>query len=130
IRNRDFAAWEARMQAAPGGPDPSPVTVPRPGHADLAGGLKYGHVADLRGVLERASARETAMRVALGAAARCLLRELGIGVGSYVRAIGSAEGADAARVLPELHREDAEGLALAADAFDTRAADQASSDRF
>ncbi|HME92016.1 MAG TPA: chorismate synthase, partial [Myxococcaceae bacterium] len=66
IRNRDFASWTTRMQVAPGGPDPRPVTVPRPGHADLAGGLKYGHADDLRNVLERASARETAMRVALG----------------------------------------------------------------
>ena len=68
VKNRDFANWTERMQAAPAGPDPSAVTVPRPGHADLAGALKYGHTRDLRNVLERASARETAMRVALGAA--------------------------------------------------------------
>ena len=54
-------------------------------HTDLAGALKYGRTADLRDILERASARETAMRVALGAAARALLRELGIQVGCYVR---------------------------------------------
>jgi chorismate synthase len=130
LRNRDFESWTERMRVGAGGPDPHPVVVPRPGHADLAGGLKYGHTEDLRGVLERASARETAMRVALGGAARALLRELGIGVGSYVRAIGNVEGADAAKVAPELHRDDAEGLALLADGNETRAADESSSLRF
>ena len=95
VRNRDWDNWTERMTPHPGGPDPRPVQVPRPGHTDLAGALKYGRTADLRDILERASARETAMRVALGAAARALLRELGIQVGSYVRSIGTAE-ADAA----------------------------------
>jgi chorismate synthase len=121
IPNRDWANWTERMRVEPGGPDPRPVRVPRPGHTDLAGALKYGQTADLRDVLERASARETAMRVALGAAARALLRDLGIQVGSYVRSIGPAEGDDAAEVAPELLRGDAEGLALLADATETRA---------
>ena len=70
IHNKDWANWTERMTPAPGGPDPRPVLVPRPGHTDLAGALKYGRTADLRDILERASARETAMRVGLGAAAR------------------------------------------------------------
>jgi len=130
IRNRDHANWTERMQVGPGGPDEKPVAVPRPGHADLAGGLKYGHVDDLRNVLERASARETATRVALGAAARVLLREFGIGVGSYVRAIGGVAGSSAEEAVPALFHDDAEALALHADAFDTRAADEASNAKF
>ena len=117
------------MSPAPGGPDPRPVQVPRPGHTDLAGALKYGRTADLRDILERASARETAMRVALGAAARALLRELGIQVGSYVRSIGTAEAEAAADVAPELLRDDAEALALRADETETRALTAAGSER-
>src|SRR5258707_7365290 len=79
------------MGAAPGGPDPQPVTIPRPGHADLAGGLKYDQLDDLRNILERASARETSISVALGAVARALLTDLGIQIGSFVRSIGEAE---------------------------------------
>ncbi len=130
IRNRDFASWTTRMQVAPGGPDPRPVTVPRPGHADLAGGLKYGHTEDLRNVLERASARETAMRVALGGIARAFLRDIGIQVGSWVRSIGSAEGISPQGLAAQLLREDAEGLALLADQTETRALDEESSRRF
>jgi chorismate synthase len=121
VRNRDWENWTERMRVEPGGPDPRPVRVPRPGHTDLAGALKYGQTGDLRNVLERASARETTMRVALGAAARTLLRDLGIQVGSYVRSIGSADADDAAGVAPDLLRDDAEGLALLADATETRA---------
>jgi chorismate synthase len=128
IRNRDFVSWSKRMQAESGGPDPHPVTVPRPGHADLAGGLKYGHLDDLRNVLERASARETAIRVALGGAARALLRDLGIQVGSFVRSIGSADGN--VPEPPSLLKEDAESLALRADLTETRALDEDSSNRF
>ncbi|MGD1995004.1 MAG: chorismate synthase, partial [Anaerolineae bacterium] len=79
IENRDWANWRDRSLP--------PLTVPRPGHADLAGALKYGF-HDLRLVLERASARETAARVAAGAVARRLLEEFGIHVGSYVVEIG------------------------------------------
>ncbi|RPH70902.1 MAG: chorismate synthase [Myxococcaceae bacterium] len=129
IRNRDWENWTERMSPAPGGPDPRPVQVPRPGHTDLAGALKYGRTADLRDILERASARETAMRVALGAAARALLRELGIQVGSYVRSIGTAEADAATDVAPELLREDAEALALRADETETRALTAGASDR-
>jgi chorismate synthase len=129
VRNLDHASWAERMAVGPGGPDPRPVTVPRPGHADLAGGLKYGHTADLRNVLERASARETAMRVALGAAARALLRDLGIEIGSYVRSIGGASADPADRIAPDLYRDDAEALALLADGTSTRALDDDSSAR-
>lgn len=129
IENLDHANWLERMGVEPGAMDPDPVRVPRPGHADLAGGLKYGHTGDLRNVLERASARETAMRVALGAAAKALLREFGIGVGSYVVAIGTARGAQARDVAPVLAREDAEGLGRLADGFRTRSLDAASDEK-
>jgi chorismate synthase len=95
IENRDWINWQHTMSAeadpseALAGARRQPVTRPRPGHADLAGGLKYGH-DDLRNVLERASARETAARVAAGAVARTMLRRLGIEVTSHVTAIGSA----------------------------------------
>jgi chorismate synthase len=84
IWNRDWANWSKHMD--PWAPPPAryhPVTVPRPGHADLPGALKYRHT-DIRNVLERASARETAMRVALGAIARQLLEYFGIQIASHV----------------------------------------------
>ncbi|HEX5052877.1 MAG TPA: chorismate synthase [Planctomycetota bacterium] len=80
IENRDHAAWARR--------DIAPMTVPRPGHADLTGAVKYGY-GDLRLSLERASARETAMRVAIGAVCRTLLAEFGVTVGGYVTSIGT-----------------------------------------
>ncbi len=95
IENRDWANWQHTMNAtaeAPadaGGPKRPPVTRPRPGHADLAGVAKFGR-ADVRDVLERASARETAARVAAGALARQLLSHAGIQITSHVFAIGAA----------------------------------------
>lgn len=87
--NRDWKNWEETMAAGPiEGPVKRVVTVPRPGHADLVGGIKYGH-EDLRNVLERASARETAMRVALGTVARRLLEEVGVVIASRVVSIGA-----------------------------------------
>jgi chorismate synthase len=88
LQNRDWANWKDRMSIEPVGQEDRPVTVPRPGHADLAGALKYGHERDIRNVLERASARETAMRVAIGAIAKKLLAEIGIETIAYVTAIG------------------------------------------
>ncbi len=79
VENRDWANWRDR--------DIPPMTVPRPGHADLTGAVKYGY-SDLRLTLERASARETAARVAVGALCRRLLSEFSITVGSYVVHIG------------------------------------------
>ena len=93
IPNRDWENWQRTMavDAAPagdvGGIDRPVVTRPRPGHADLAGVVKYGH-DDIRNVLERASARETAARVAVGAIARQLLRQLDTEIASHVVSIG------------------------------------------
>ncbi len=86
VKNRDFVNWQESMAPGKGQPD-RVVTRPRPGHADLVGGIKYQH-RDLRNVLERASARETTMRVALGAVARSFLHELGIEVRGHVLSIG------------------------------------------
>lgn len=82
IDNLDHEKWKDR--------DIAPMTVPRPGHADLTGAIKYGY-RELRLALERASARETAARVALGAICRKYLNEFGIVIGSYVVTIGSVE---------------------------------------
>jgi chorismate synthase len=90
IENRDYANWEERMNPWPVGADVEEVHLPRPGHADLAGVQKFGF-QDVRNVLERASARETAARVACGALAKVLLRELGVVVASHVLRIGAVE---------------------------------------
>src|SRR5205814_3753982 len=87
IENKDWQHWKERMSILPTNADLSPVTIPRPGHADLAGALKYGHQDDLRNVFERASARETAMRVAIGAIGNTLLRALGFESMCYVSVI-------------------------------------------
>jgi chorismate synthase len=88
VANRDYANWEERMNPWPVEAEVEEVHTPRPGHADLAGLLKYGH-ADVRNVLERASARETAARVAAGAIAKELLRAFRVSVHSHVLRIGS-----------------------------------------
>jgi chorismate synthase len=88
IENRDWENWGERMaQFAPPATPVPPITTPRPGHADLAGMVKYG-THDLRDILERSSARETAARVAVGAVCRALLAELGVKVFSHVVSIG------------------------------------------
>ncbi len=89
IENRDFASWTDRMAPEPLAVPPDPLTRPRPGHADLAGGLKFDR-DDLRDILERASARETAARTAVGAVARKLLAQIGIDVFAHVMSIGAA----------------------------------------
>lgn len=98
IENKDWENWKERM--APEG-EPSenvvPFTKPRPGHADLAGGIKYNQ-RDLRNILERASARETAARVAVGAVCKKFLEEFGIKIGSYVISIG--------KLSPQIREED------------------------
>ncbi|MFN8379212.1 MAG: chorismate synthase [Anaerolineae bacterium] len=81
VENRDFKNWREK--------DIPPMTVPRPGHADLTGAVKYGY-RDLRVALERASARETSVRVAAGALCKAYLAEFGITVGGYVLQIGAA----------------------------------------
>ena len=91
LANRDWKNWEEILPVADGDPAlHKPVTSPRPGHADLAGALKYDF-KDARYILERASARESAARVAAGAIAKMLLRSLGIEVASHVVRVGQAE---------------------------------------
>jgi len=87
IQNRDWSNWQEAMSVAPIEKTIDPITSPRPGHADLAGMMKYG-LADIRQVLERASARETAARVAVGAIARRFLEEFDIAVHSHTLCIG------------------------------------------
>lgn len=88
IENRDWKNWREIMDPAPGNePRKRSLTAPRPGHADLSGGIKYGH-KDLRDVLERASARETAMRVAVGALAHKMLSLLGVESLAHVPMLG------------------------------------------
>jgi chorismate synthase len=91
VVNRDFKNWEKRMSADPGDRgEAKVVTRPRPGHADLAGVLKY-NLEDIRDVLERASARETTARVAIGGLVRQLLTPFGIDILGYVVSIGATE---------------------------------------
>jgi chorismate synthase len=91
LANKDWKNWEEILPVAEGDPDKhKAVASPRPGHADLAGALKYGF-PDARYVLERASARESAARVACGAIAKMLLHSLGIEVASHVVRVGTAE---------------------------------------
>src|SRR5579862_5239542 len=88
IRNSDWKNWTESLPVEGGDPEKhKPVTRPRPGHADLAGAIKY-NFPEARYILERASARETAARVAVGALAKALLAEFGIGVLSHVIAVG------------------------------------------
>ena len=93
IENKDWANWTDRMSVQPASNE-KPVTIPRPGHIDLAGAIKYGHEADVRNAFERASARETAMRVALGAIAMKLLAELNIQSIAYVQSVGLIRSAE------------------------------------
>jgi chorismate synthase len=87
IANRDWENWRQELSVSPVDRDTDRVTRPRPGHADLAGVMKYG-LKDIRPIIERASARETAARVAVGAIARRFLEEFGIEIHSYTAAIG------------------------------------------
>jgi chorismate synthase len=113
IQNRDYQNWEERMNPWPVNGEVEEVHLPRPGHADLAGIQKFGHT-DVRNVLERASARETAARVAAGGVAKAFLRELGVEVRSHVTRIGTitahtASGSDPSR-RRGLTRSDFEGV--------------------
>jgi len=108
IQNRDHAHWQAIMDPiSPATADNTlrRVTRPRPGHADLVGGMKYGH-RDLRNVLERSSARETAMRVAIGQICKQLLAQLDIQLVGYVQQIGPVKAvADEALTVAKLTRQ-------------------------
>jgi chorismate synthase len=98
IENKDWENWKDKMAVTGERPSTAvPFTRPRPGHADLSGGIKYNQ-RDLRNILERASARETAARVAVGAVCRKFLEEFGIKIGSYVVSIGGCS--------PEIEEED------------------------
>ncbi len=104
VANRDWDNWTDIMSASGERPENVRVTAPRPGHADLPGVLKTGS-DDVRDILERASARETAARVAAGGIAKALLAQVGVEVASFVLAIGDVEmpaPLDAAAVDREL----------------------------
>jgi chorismate synthase len=100
VQNRDYANWEERMNPWPVEADVAEVHLPRPGHADLAGIQKYGF-GDVRNVLERASARETAARVACGALAKAFLAALGVRVFSHVVQIGSVRAPERETLGPD-----------------------------
>jgi len=100
VANRDYANWEERMNPWPVEAGVDEVHLPRPGHADLVGAQKYGH-DDIRNVLERASARETAARVAAGSIARGFLTALGVSVHSHVTQIASMIAPEQPDLRPE-----------------------------
>src|SRR5213596_3464943 len=99
VANRDYANWEERMNPWPVDAEVEEVHTPRPGHADLAGALKFGH-SDVRNVLERASARETAARVAAGSIAKGFLGALGVSVNSHVIQIASVSAPERDELAP------------------------------
>ena len=114
IRNRDHKNWTWGMspwppEGEPSGKGTQPVTLPRPGHADLAGVLKYGHT-DVRNALERASARQTASHVAAGAVAKALLDAIGVSVAGRVLEIGGATDEDGMREATDAARADRDTL--------------------
>src|SRR5688572_3861546 len=114
VRNRDHANWTWGMspwppEGEPTGKGVKAVTLPRPGHADLAGVLKYGH-DDVRNALERASARHTAVHVAAGAVAKALLAELGVAVAGRPVEIGGETTDDGMREATDAARKDRDTL--------------------
>ncbi len=109
IKNKDWSNWQQEMSTSAADACQSlPVTRPRPGHADLAGCLKFNQ-RDARNILERSSARETAIRVAVGTVCKALLQPFAINVFSYVISIGRHE------LEPEILQQDDEQLSLAAE---------------
>ncbi len=121
ITNKDWKNWQEIMAVESGEPATQRVvTKPRPGHADLVGAIKYAHT-DIRNVLEKASARETAIRVAVGAVAKVLLSPFGITVVSHVREIGGIP-ADTSRLSLDQIR-------AAAEASEVRCADAAAAEK-
>src|SRR2546425_2167663 len=105
VTNRDWENWKEIMAPEPGPPvTEKVVTCPRPGHADLVGAIKYNH-RDIRNVLEKASARETAIRVAVGGVAKRLLAEFGIQVYSYTLEIGGVRASLAGLTTEQAFRQ-------------------------
>jgi chorismate synthase len=100
VANRDYPNWDERMNPWPVEADVEESHLPRPGHADLAGALKFGH-SDVRNVLERASARETAARVAAGSIAKGFLSAVGVSIHSHVIQIASVSAPERDDLTPE-----------------------------
>ncbi|MDX6633332.1 MAG: chorismate synthase [Solirubrobacterales bacterium] len=100
VANRDYPNWEERMNPWPVDAEVEEVHLPRPGHADLAGLQKYGY-SDVRNVLERASARETAARVAAGTLARAFLDAVGVSIHSHVLSIAGVAAPEAGELTPD-----------------------------
>lgn len=126
VRNRDWQNWTEKMAVEGNGKGIEKITLPRPGHADYVGALKYGF-DDIRNVIDRASARETAMRVACASVVRRLLEEIGITIGSHVTSIGKVTLADR-RAVDTLIRKcspDMTDIADAADASEVRMLERA-----
>src|SRR6478672_645037 len=114
VRNVDHKNWTWGMapwppEGEPVGKGTKPVTLPRPGHADLPGVLKYGH-QDVRNALERASARHTAVHVAAGAVAKALLATIGIVVAGRAIEVGGVKGEDGMREVTDAARADRDTL--------------------
>ena len=119
---KDKSGWPEVMAVDGDGQGIEPITLPRPGHADLTGAQKYG-LDDIRPVIDRSSARETAMRVACCSLARVFLRELGIEVGSHVTRIGEAgydSPADYQALLADVVHDGAESINRRADLSEAR----------
>ncbi len=120
IENRDWKNWTEKMaQFKKPNEDIPAISIPRPGHADLTGMIKYGF-EDIRPVIERASARETAARVAACSLAKTFLRSVGIQIGSYVSSIGPAGETASSSRLESLLAEGAEALTKEADTSPVR----------
>jgi len=120
IRNRDWENWTEKMaQFESHEATTEKITIPRPGHADLAGRIKYGF-NDIRPVIDRSSARETAARVAAGSLARTFLCQLGIEIGSRISSIGPVTDTGSDKTISALLEKGAECLAGAADRSEVR----------
>ena len=125
IKNKDYENWRDRMDAFKTIPEESKIHTPRPGHADFAGSIKFG-LDDIRNVLERSSARETASRVAVGAICQIFLKNFGIEFASAVLSIGGV-GVEAAEILADTHAAKKKGSELNSDPFFSETAE---TDRF
>lgn len=121
MNNRDWKNWQEIMAVEPGAASTArAVTKPRPGHADLVGAIKYGHT-DMRNVIEKASARETAIRVAVGAVAKALLNQFGIKIICHVKEIGGIQA--------DTRHMDFESLEAASEQSEVRCADSVAGDK-